>query len=632
MGGNASVAKLSACGCLVHVLEGDFDVGALANGDGDAHRESASRLALVCRDAADFFRRETTKHRLCRLVALRRGIHFIPSTSADWREQYIDWNGLLQHFAKRIAPLVLNTAVAQEDEECKIRVCVRVRPDFVRARPAPVGQNGSFQLPFHQKINFLRAQDGISRKEALKKLVDGGEWFGPSCEEKENVRDEAEGFVSKIESIDKTGIVMMARGVGMRPFKFDRVFSPSARQRDVYMGVGGIVSDFLNGTSSAILTYGQTGSGKTFTMFGESCKSRGVVPQACLDVIECIEYRRKLGHECALSASYVEIYGKEINDLLTGGTPVGHSRVAAGAFVLSGHAQVNIAGMKDIESLLERGAAQKRVSATQMNRYSTRAHSIFILKMKWRAGHDNAWIESSLCMADLGGSERVKRSKIETGRSVRGHGWVAHDRFREAVQINRDLLSLKKTIEALNKKDQYVPYKDSKLTSMLAGCLTSRVAIIVCASKSISDAAETLESLRFAEQVSSIKNRIAGANFVERDLIRTLDAKIDSLTAVIKAKETWESKIVEREDIDGTETVRVSYLVGAERERERLEELVRARAKLTGDDADLKLASVGFGGKYGGSASALGGNAASRFGQDDIGLSIKGKKTAKWVS
>ena len=40
-------------------------------------------------------------------------------------------------------------------------------------------------------------------------------------------------------------------------------------------------------------------------------------------------------------------------------------------------------------------------------------------------------------------------------------GFVYADRFREAVQINRDLLSLKRTISALNRNEKYVHFKDS---------------------------------------------------------------------------------------------------------------------------------------------------------------------------
>ena len=65
------------------------------------------------------------------------------------------------------------------------------------------------------------------------------------------------------------------------------------------------------------------------------------MPRALSDILHCIAERRRLGYECSLRASYVEIYGNEINDLLAKGAPVSHSRVAAEAFVVQGHRKWN---------------------------------------------------------------------------------------------------------------------------------------------------------------------------------------------------------------------------------------------------------------------------------------------------
>ena len=287
--------------------------------------------------------------------------------------------------------------------------------------------------------------------------------------------------------------------------------------------------------------------------------------------------------------------------------------------------------MSAIEDILKRGHMQKRVSATMMNRVSTRAHSVFMLSMKCE--RDDVQMESTRSLVDLGGSERVKRSDVDVGQTFGPFGFVYSDRFREAVLINRDLLSLKKTISALNRKDNYIPFKDSKLTSLLASCLASRFCVIVCATREVEDAIETLESLRFGEQCSSVKNKLESSKIVEKDLIERLDVEIAKLLDTIRAKERWQSKDIERIDIEGKEIVRVTTLVGAEKERDEVELLIKQRARLTGEDASMELAEAGFGARYGGQADALGGNAASRFAEEDtVGLTIKGKKAASWVN
>jgi len=65
-------------------------------------------------------------------------------------------------------------------------------------------------------------------------------------------------------------------------------------------------------------------------------------------------------------------------------------------------------------------------------------------------------VTSVLYLVDLAGSERVKKSK------------VSGDRLDEAISINSSLTSLGKCIHALtDAKNNYVPFRDSKLTRIL---------------------------------------------------------------------------------------------------------------------------------------------------------------------
>ena len=72
-------------------------------------------------------------------------------------------------------------------------------------------------------------------------------------------------------------------------------------------------------------------------------------------------------------------------------------------------------------------------------------------------------------------------------------------------------------------------------------------------------------------------------------------------------------------------------VVGAEKERVELEALIVKRARLLGEDPDLKLAEAGFGGQFGGKAGSLGGHAEKRFANKSEGLKIKGKVVADWA-
>uniref|UniRef100_A0A0G4FFH2 Kinesin motor domain-containing protein n=1 Tax=Chromera velia CCMP2878 TaxID=1169474 RepID=A0A0G4FFH2_9ALVE len=486
-------------------------------------------------------------------------------------------------------------------------------------------------------------------------------------------------------------VVMVAKSIGMRTFCFDHVLPQRSTQPSSYHAAArGVVSDFLNGFNGCVIVYGQTGSGKSHTMFGppgpdlgQTCMGGrgslqvGVVPRACLDILRAVEDRRRRGIECGLSASYVEVYGDEVTDLLRGGAVVGQNSVSAQRWVMEGEAQLDVSSLEDIAAALETGERQKRFAATAMNDRSSRAHALFILSLKMKrklkselggverergdsqkketteseesaASDEMITVRSQLFLVDLGGSEQVKKSRVTHGVDAGARGFVLGRRMREAVHINLGLLALKKCISALNSGKSYVPFQDSKITMMLSPALggKARACIVVCCSSDQADAGETLQSLRFAERCSGLSTSAeVGASAMET-LLGRIDAQMEELEETIRQKERWETVEVVRADalveensfeaslakMKGGEVVKTGKVVGAEGERARLEELIRERARLTGEDVDLRLAEMGFGGLYGGNKNALAGNAELRFGEShvDAGLVMKGKKIAQW--
>ena len=138
-----------------------------------------------------------------------------------------------------------------------------------------------------------------------------------------------------------------------------------------------------------------------------------------------------------------------------------------------------------------------------MNERSSRAHTLFILTLKQTTQHASSvggdasmpgmqnTVTSKLFLADLGGSEQVKKSLVSGGRMdahigcVDNSRCVVHappagtmqsfadnivivvvhcrhvlgDQMREAVYINQGLFALKKCIRRLNKQDDYIPYQ-----------------------------------------------------------------------------------------------------------------------------------------------------------------------------
>lgn len=100
---------------------------------------------------------------------------------------------------------------------------------------------------------------------------------------------------------------------------------------------------------------------------------------------------------------------------------------------------------------------------------------------------------------DLAGSERAKRTGA-TGSTL-----------KEGISINKGLLALGNVIAALTeegKRQNHVPYRDSKLTRILQDSLggNSRTSMIACVSPAEVNFEESLNTLKYASRARNIKN------------------------------------------------------------------------------------------------------------------------------
>ncbi|GMH63872.1 hypothetical protein TrST_g9268 [Triparma strigata] len=569
-------------------------------------------------------------------------------------------------------------------ENFNIQVSFRLKP-----KSQEEDEEKEVTLPLHQRIQLIKMSKKLkSNAAALRVLKREGAWFGErkwdektapeSGENKENSlennKQQAETLRGGIHSVDafSSKVVMVDPTKGLREFEFDSVLPDKSSQGTVYeSSARRLVSDFINGFNGTILVYGQTGSGKTHTMFGPdddavfgdhskpatSRQMRGIIPRACAEVLDALEFRStqlNLKMTASLSVSYVEIYGNQVNDLLNGGAPCGHSKVAAQRFVLDGAAENPITCLADVQRVLRIGEEGKRRAATAMNERSSRAHCLFIISLDQKNLDTGVSCKSRLFLADLGGSEQVKKSKVNVGTSKHieklklqtmgdngrtlaesgagaggggeeggenlntnfSTGFKFSDRLREAVYINTGLLALKQCVKALNdteSKSQYVPYGDSKLTLLLSSGLggDSKTSVVVCAAQEGKHSSETTAALLFGQACRKItKTAMSGANMLA-DLIHKIDREIATVEAQIKAKERWEVKEEKRKDdrveegtvealgFGGVEVKKSTVLVGAEAERKRLNELLMERAQLTGTTLESEVGGSQFGGAVG---------------------------------
>ncbi|KAB2060440.1 hypothetical protein ES319_A10G017500v1 [Gossypium barbadense] len=295
------------------------------------------------------------------------------------------------------------------------------------------------------------------------------------------------------------------------PFTFDKVFNHEASQQDVFVEISQLVQSALDGYKVCIFAYGQTGSGKTYTMMGrpEASEQKGLIPRSLEQIFQSSQALRAQGWKYKMQASMLEIYNETIRDLLSNNRSSGSDPTrpensvsgkqytikhdANGNTYVSDLTIVDVSSISEISSLLRQAAQSRSVGRTQMNEQSSRSHMVFTLRISGINESTEQQVQGVLNLIDLAGSERLSRSGA-TG-----------DRLKETQAINKSLSCLSDVIFALAKKEDHVPFRNSKLTYLLQPCLggDSKTLMFVNVSPDPSSVGESLCSLRFAARVNA---------------------------------------------------------------------------------------------------------------------------------
>jgi kinesin family protein C1 len=298
-------------------------------------------------------------------------------------------------------------------------------------------------------------------------------------------------------------------------FKFDKVFPPSAGQGLVFDEVSDFVQSALDGYHVCLFSYGQTGSGKTHTMQGcGNGPMRGIIPRSVSKILDQARAMNKQKWNFRVTASFLEIYNENLNDLLTSMAAsngnaseskhkLSIKRDREGKSFVDGLTKIPIdvndsfKGMEQLEALMGVAARSRSVASTKMNSQSSRSHSVFMLHLNGFNDESGAIVNGALNLCDLAGSERLDRS---------GAGSDAK-RLKETQAINKSLSCLGDVFNALATGASHVPYRNSKLTYLLQDCLSGdgKALMFVNLSPTTASCGESVCSLRFAQRVNQVE-------------------------------------------------------------------------------------------------------------------------------
>ncbi|XP_031849770.1 protein claret segregational [Nomia melanderi] len=311
-----------------------------------------------------------------------------------------------------------------------------------------------------------------------------------------NFVDECTIEVGKSDGSDSLSCSGKVRGT-RQEFSFDKVFPPTAKQEDIFEELALLVQSALEGYNVCVFAYGQTGSGKTYTMEGvPGIETEGMIPRTVRHIFQEMKQFQLLGWEYRIEASFLEIYNEHIIDLLDSQSKTHEIRMADSKghdLYVSNLKIEEIHSPEELHECLLIAQRNRAVAATQSNERSSRSHSVTRIKL---IGVHNTKEEISignLNLVDLAGSERLKGEE-----SVR---------MAETKNINKSLANLGNVILALLKRQEHIPYRNSKLTHLLMPSLGGNSKTLMLLNISPLDECynETLNSLRFASNVNNCK-------------------------------------------------------------------------------------------------------------------------------
>eukprot|EP00391_Amoebophrya_sp_Ameob2_P003883 CAMPEP_0179009938 /NCGR_PEP_ID=MMETSP0795-20121207/16537_1 /TAXON_ID=88552 /ORGANISM="Amoebophrya sp., Strain Ameob2" /LENGTH=1119 /DNA_ID=CAMNT_0020705165 /DNA_START=259 /DNA_END=3618 /DNA_ORIENTATION=- len=249
----------------------------------------------------------------------------------------------------------------------------------------------------------------------------------------------------------------------VQTFELDEIWDSSCSpsnplyfdQDKVYNKMGRSILEVVeDGYNAALFAYGQTGSGKTTSIMGDMNppKERGILPRLLFDLFE---FYTAAGWKVDVRVRMLEIYNERIQDLLrpnvNAGGPGGATqkkldvRMHPKLGVYVPDLTINaVETASDCIHLLEYGITMKTVAATQMNAQSSRAHTIFAMKIEKeiKEGYGERHESNEVFIVDLAGREN-ERTTLATG-----------ERLVELSFINKSLFHLANCIHALGSSQQ----------------------------------------------------------------------------------------------------------------------------------------------------------------------------------
>ncbi len=360
-------------------------------------------------------------------------------------------------------------------------------------------------------------------------------------------------------------------GQNVKSFPFDKVFTEKDNNKTIFNSIIiNLVDNILQGYNSTALAYGVTGAGKTHTMFGDllnnNCNINNINKTEEGICMYAVDYLFKKISELknkvfTIKISYLELYNEQVIDLLTikpSNEGIMIVEDPNKGVLLPGLSELIVKDSEEVYNYILKGNSRRTMGSTGQNQFSSRSHAILEINIEQceKNIEKSDILISKMLYVDLAGSEKGGKEKI---------------RREEGGNINKSLLALGNCINILsdkNKKNSFVPYRDSKLTRLLKDSLGGNIAtiMIACISPCPLTYEETHSTLKYASRANKIEKKVT-KNYKEidqstvqyREMISSLRNEITHLKDIIRSQHdkirnknlsVWKKNVNEENKID----------------------------------------------------------------------------------
>lgn len=312
---------------------------------------------------------------------------------------------------------------------------------------------------------------------------------------------------------------------------FDAVYNNSFSQTSIFdRECRPLVDQVMEGFNATVFAYGQSGSGKTWTMTGPIEEGRkelfGMMPQTVHYLFDSVKKATTKTISYKVKCQYVELYNGKTRDLLCNDQETSlEIREGPNGFYVKG---VNIKEVQSAQACIDefmQGTARRRTAATGLNEHSSRSHALFSLMLEqfdYELDQSSPTTSSSkMIIVDLAGSEKLGKTGAQGETMVEG------------CNINASLSALGTCIDRIvtGGAGAHIPYRANPLTRLLKDSLGGNAKTVMFANIGPShvNIAESMSTLRFADNAKKIENKPVKNRDPMKQLIEDLQAQIAEL-------------------------------------------------------------------------------------------------------